>query len=169
MNAWAAWGEVGYSFADLPWSPSISYRLSYFSGDDPNTASYERWDPLLSGGNGEQWVQGINHFKVVQDSNVIAHRIQARLRVLPTVEIVPQIWAFYADSTTNIGGNPALSFMTGNDYGYEANITAKWFASRNLYVHGHVAYTIAGNAVEDALGGSADDWFSTMMFVRYAF
>lgn len=169
MDAWAAWGEVGYSFADLPWSPSVSYRLSYFSGDDPTTATYERWDPLLSGGNGEQWVQGANHFKVVQDSNVIAHRVQARLRVSPTVELVPQLWAFYADETNNIGGNPALSVMNGHTYGYEANITAKWFASRNLYVHGHVAYTVAGNAVENALGGKADDWLSTMLFVRYAF
>lgn len=169
MDAWAAWGEVGYSFADLPWSPSVSYRLSYFSGDDPKTATYERWDPLLSGGNGEQWVQGANHFKVVQDSNVIAHRVQARLRVSPTVELVPQLWAFYADETNNIGGNPALSVMNGHTYGYEANITAKWFASRNLYVHGHVAYTVAGDAVENALGGKADDWLSTMLFVRYAF
>ena len=32
-----------------------------------------------------------------------------------------------------------------------------------------VAYTVAGNAVENALGGKADDWLSTMLFVRYAF
>ena len=82
------------AFAEAKWTPAVSYRLSYFSGDDPDTATYERWDPLLSGGNGEQWVQGTNHFKVVQDSNVIAHRLQARLRVAPRVEVVPQLWAF---------------------------------------------------------------------------
>ena len=49
-----------------------------FTGDDPGTDTYERWDPMLSGGTGEQWVQGASHFKVVQDSNVIAHRVQAR-------------------------------------------------------------------------------------------
>ena len=37
MFATAGYGEVGYSLADLPWTPSISYRLSYFSGDDPDT------------------------------------------------------------------------------------------------------------------------------------
>jgi hypothetical protein len=169
MDARAAYGEVGYSFAEAAWSPSVSYRLSYFSGDDPDTATYERWDPLLSGGTGEQWVQGANHFKVVQDSNVIAHRLQARFRPAPRIELVPQLWAFYADQTNNIGGNPALTFMTDDEYGYEANLTVKWFATRNIYVHGHIAYTIPGQSVSDALGGTEEDWLSAMVFVRYAF
>ncbi|MFN4142393.1 alginate export family protein [Aestuariivirga sp.] len=168
MFATAGYAEIGYSFTDAAWSPAISYRLGYFSGDDPDTDTYERWDPLLSGGNGEQWVQGANHFKVVQDSNVIAHRIQGRLRPLPAVELVPQLWVFQADSLNNIGGNPALSFLSDDVYGYEANMTVKWFASRNWYVHGHVAYTVPGEAADDALDGEAEDWLSVMLFVRYA-
>jgi hypothetical protein len=168
MFATAGYLEAGYRLPARPWSPAFSYRLSYFSGDDPDTETYERWDPLLSGGNGEQWVQGANHFKVVQDSNVIAQRLQANLRPLPTVELVPQLWLFRADSKTNVGGNPALTFMTDKDYGFEANMTVKWFASRNWYVHGHLAYTIPGEAVEEALDGDAKDWFSAMLFVRYA-
>lgn len=169
MDATAAYGEIGYSFADSPWSPAISYRLARFSGDDPDTPAYERWDPLLSGGNGDQWVQGINHFKVVQDSNVIAHRLQARLSVTPRLELVPQLWAFYADSLNNIGGNPALTYLQDDEYGFEANITAKWFISRNLYVHGDIAWTRPGKAVQDALDNQAEDWVSAMVFVRYAF
>ena len=169
MDARAGYAEIGYSFPQAKWTPAVSYRLSYFSGDDPATATYERWDPLLSGGNGEQWVQGANHFKVVQDSNVIAHRLQARLRVAPKVEVVPQLWAFYADQTNNIGGNPALTFMSDDEYGYEANVTVKYFASRNVYVHGHIAYTVPGQSVTDALGGTEKDWLSAMVFVRYAF
>lgn len=169
MDARAGYAELGYTFADAKWTPSVSYRLAYFSGDDPATSTFERWDPLASGGNGEQWVQGANHFKVVQDSNVIAHRLQARLRVAPKVEVVPQLWAFYADQTNNIGGNPALTFMSDDEYGYEANVTVKWFASPKVYVHGHIAYTVPGQAVTDALGGTEKDWLSAMVFVRYAF
>lgn len=169
MRATAGYAEIGYDFADATWRPSVSYRISHFSGDDPNTRRYERWDPLLSGGNGEQWVQGVNHFKVVQDSNVTAHRAQMRLRPSPKIEIVPQAWVFRADTLNNIGGNPALSVMSNDDYGYELNVTAKWFASRNIYVQGHVAYTRPGDAVQTALGGQADDWLSVMAFVRYAF
>jgi len=43
---------------------------------------------------------------VVQDSNVTAHRIQLRLRPSPKFEIVPQLWAFRADTLNSIGGNP---------------------------------------------------------------
>jgi hypothetical protein len=168
MLATAGYGEIGYSFADTMWSPTFSYRLGYFSGDDPDTDRFERWDPLYSGGSGDQWVQGANHFKVVQDSNVWAHRFQARFKPLPVVEVVPQFWIFQADSKANVGGNPALSFLSDKEYGYEANVTVKWFASRNWYVHGHLAYTIPGEAVKDALGDDAKDWFSAMLFVRYA-
>lgn len=168
MLATAGYAELGYSFVDQPWSPTLSYRLSYFSGDDPDTETYERWDPLLSGGNGEQWVQGSSMFKVVQDTNVIAQRIEGHFRPLPTVEVVPQLWAFAAPSRDNLGGNPALSFLEDDRYGYEANVTVKWFPNRNWYVHGMLAYTVPGQAVQDALNDDAEDWFAAMLFVRYS-
>lgn len=169
MRARAGFGEAGWSFPQSPWGPSFSYRFSYFSGDDPTTGRFERWDPLLSGGNGEQWVQGVNMFKVVQDANSVAHRFQARIRPGRKVELVSQFWVFRADSLSNIGGNPALQVLTTKDYGQEVNLTAKWFASRNLYVHGQIGYTMAGSAIRNALDRDASDWFSAMTFVRYAF
>lgn len=169
MRARAGHAELGYSFPQAPWSPSFSYRLGHFSGDDPATTRFERWDPLLSGGNGEQWVQGANMFKVVQNANSVTHRFQARLRPDRQVELVPQVWLFRADSRTNIGGNPALQSLSGRDYGAEVNMTAKWFISRTTYVHGHIAYTMPGKAIQDALQQDAGDWLSAMMFVRYAF
>jgi hypothetical protein len=170
MLATAYFGEIGYAFAQAKWTPTFSYRYSRFSGDDATTPDrYERWDPLLSGGNGEQWVQGINHFKVVQIGNVAAQRFQLRLRPNPKLELVPQVWLFKADSTLNLGGNPALSFLSGTDYGHELNITAKYFWSRNLYLHGHIAVTFPGDAVKSALSGTQEKWWSTMFFARYAF
>ncbi len=170
MRASALMAEVGYTFDDTKWRPEVSYRVARFTGDDPATARFERWDPLLSGGNGEQWVQGINHFKVFQDSNLIAHRLQFRLRPGPKFELVPQLWLFKADSTTNIGGNPALSFLNGSDLAWEANLTAKWFVSRNTFVQGHIAATFPSSDVASASGaGDLDPWLSAMVFVRVAF
>ena len=169
MRAWALAGEAGYVFAASAWAPTISYRYASFSGDDASTPRFERWDPLLSGGNGETWVQGINHFKVFQNSNLVAHRVQARLRPAPTVELVPQLWVFRADSTTNLGGNPALSFLSSKDLGTELNLTAKYFMSRSVMLQGHVAATFAGGAVKDALGPLSSPWVSTMLFLRVGF
>jgi hypothetical protein len=169
MRAYAYSGEAGWVFADAPWAPTLSYRYALFSGDDPATPAYERWDQLLSGGNGEQWVQGINDFKVVQNGNLVAHRFQLRFRPTPTIELVPQFWIFRADSLTNLGGNPALSFLGSKDYGKEINLTVKYMPSRNLFVQGHVAVTFPGDAVTLAFGSKPPPWTSTMLFVRYAF
>lgn len=170
MRATGYYGELGYAFAEKKWSPTFSYRYSRFSGDDPDTPDrFERWDPLLSGGNGEQFVQGVNHFKVVQIGNVAAQRYQLRLRPNPKLEFLPQFWIFKADSVLNLGGNPALSFLDSTDYGRELNITVKYFQSLNLYLHGQIAVTYPGDAVKAALGGTQETWWSTMIFARYAF
>ncbi len=121
-----------------------------------------------SGGNGEQWVQGANHFKVVQDSNVIAHRIQGRFRPLPRVELVPQLWLFQADSLNNIGGNPALSTLSAKTYGYEVNMTVKWFASRTGTFTGTWPTRSPAKPPRMRSNDKAEDWFSVMLFVRYA-
>ncbi|MBX3283301.1 MAG: hypothetical protein KF756_12600 [Acidobacteria bacterium] len=169
MAAYAVQGEAGWAFAKLAWSPTVSYRYAKFSGDDPDTERFERWDPLLSGGNGEQWVQGINHFKVFQNSNLISHRFQGRLRPKPRIELVPQVWLFRAPSTLNLGGNPALSILTSKNLGVEANLTVKYFLSRNAFIQGHVAMTSPGTAVDGALGPTTSSWVSAMVFLRYAF
>ncbi|MCG2430321.1 alginate export family protein [Aequorivita xiaoshiensis] len=169
MRAHGYFGEVGYNFSKFPWKPTISYRYASFTGDDGNTDRFERWDPLYSGGNGEQWVQGINHFKVVQNSNAIMHRLQIRLRPRSKLELVPQIWFFKADSKTNLGGNPALSFIESKDYGFETNLTFKVFLSRKIFIQGHVAATFPGDAVATALSPEIPkNWWSTMLFMRYA-
>jgi len=167
MRAYAGFGEIGWSFANVPTSPVLSYRYAHFSGDDPDTEAYERWDPLLSGGNGEEWVLGANHFKIVQNSNMNAHRLQLNFRPTRKTELVPQILYFYADEKNNISGNPALSYMPHREYGYEVNLTAKYFHSRRWYVHGHIAYTIPGYGVRKALGDTSP-WLSLMAFVRYS-
>jgi len=169
MQALGYFAEFGYVFAKSAWSPTLSYRYARFTGDKPGTERFERWDPLLSGGNGETWVQGINHFKIFQDSNLIAHRLQARLRPQQNIELVPQLWFFQADSLTNLGGNPALSILSSKQLGKELNLTAKYFYSRNLMFQGHVAATYAGKAVEQGLGSYSSPWISTMFFVRLGY
>lgn len=169
MRATAWQGELGYTFAQAPTAPTISYRYARFSGDDPATTRLERWDPLFTGGNGETWVQGINHFKIFQNSNLITHRIQGRLRPTPSVELVPQVWFFRADTLLNLGGNPAFSYLSSKELGREVNLTAKYFISRHLMVQGHVAATYAGEAARQVLGSTSSPWISTMVFVRLGY
>lgn len=168
MSAFAGYGEVGWSFAKAKASPIFMYRFAYFSGDDPTTKTFERWDPLLTGGNGEDWILGANHFKLVQNSNLITHKLQASLRVSKKVELVPQYFYFLAANNNNIGGNPGLSYMPQKQYGQEVNVTWKYFHSRKWYWHGNFAQTFPGAGVKEALGSDVKSWFSAMLFFRYS-
>lgn len=167
MSALAGYGEVGWSFTKSKGTPVISYRYAYFSGDDPSTKRFEKWDPLLTGGNGEEWVLGANHFKIVQNSNIIVNKLQVSTRPSNRLEIVPQFLYMYAAQKNNIGGNPALSYMPQKEYGYEVNLSWKYFHSRRWYFHGHFAYTVPGKGVKEALSNDANSWFSAMVFFRY--
>lgn len=168
MSAWAGYGEAGWNFAGTYGSPSISYRFAYFSGDNPDSESYNRWDALYTGGNGEQWVQGSNMYKMVQNSNEMSHRIQGIFSPVRRVQLVGQVWIFHAPSLTNLGGNPALSQLKAKYYGTEFNLTVKYFATRNWYFHLNTAYTLPGAAITENVPG-AQNWFCLSAFARYSF
>ena len=167
MRAWGGYGEAGYTFATLPWRPTVSYRLSHFTGDDPDTTTYERWDPLLSGGTPEEWVQGINHYKMFQDTNITASRFQARLRPAARWELVPQFWLFSASETNNLGGS--LAQLASRPLGYEVNLTAKYFPSRNVYMQAGVAATFPRTGVTDAILSGLDPWISASALIRLSY
>lgn len=168
MSAYAFYGEFGWKFATTATVPTLSYRFSYFSGDNPETERYERWDALYTGGNGEQWVQGSNMYKIVQNSNEMTHRIQLVLNPVRKIQLVTQLWTFVAPQTNNLGGNPALSILKSRYYGSEINVTIKYFRNRNWYFHLNTAYTIAGGAITD-LVPDTKNWFCMSVFARYSF
>lgn len=169
MDARAGYVEGGYRFGDLTWRPTLSYRYSRFTGDDPNTSKFERWDPLFAGGAGDEWVQGLNQYKVVQTSNVVGHRFMARLQVTPQLELTPQFWVFRADQHNNLGGAQALSVLSSKDLGKEINMTARYISSAKLIFVFSAAYTRPGEAIRQALSNDYSNWFSAsaLMIARF--
>lgn len=167
MNAWGGYGEIGWSFMNEKYSPYVTFRHSVFTGDNLQTPEFERWDPLLSGGNGEEWVQGSNDYKVVQNSNIIAERIQLKLKPIPVMEVVSQFWLFRAYDRNNLGGSAALSALSGKYYGMEINAALKYYPNKNWYFHGQIAFTKPGDAVVDTLNESLPSWLSIMGFFTY--
>lgn len=169
MDARAGYVEGGYRLGQLTWRPTLSYRYSRFTGDDPRTGKFERWDPLFAGGAGDEWVQGLNQYKVVQTSNVVAHRFMARLQVSPQLELTPQFWIFRADDRNNLGGAQALSVLSSKDLGKEVNVTARYISSAKLIFVFSAAYTRPGEAIRNALNDNYSNWFSAsaLMIARF--
>jgi Alginate export len=79
MKAYAYYAEAGYRFATLPFMPTLSYTYATFSGDDPNTPQYERFDPLYYGNGQNNWSFGSISSYPFQNANVNFNRITVQL------------------------------------------------------------------------------------------
>jgi hypothetical protein len=163
MSAWAAYGTAGYIARSLPWTPSLSYRYAYFSGDDPNTPRYERFDPLLSTGLGI-WLQGVSFGKLTSNSNLATHRIQFNVAPTERLNVTFDYYKLEAPELNNLGSNPALATLTSHDLGQEISLSARWAINNKLFLQGVASHAMPGKALRD-LG--ADENWSTFQLSLY--
>ncbi len=157
MDAWAGYGTVGYLARTIPWTPSLSYRLAYFSGDNPNSATYERFDQIYSGGLAE-WLQGISFAKVLTQSNKITQRVRLNLVPMANLNLTFDWFHHTADSTTNFGANPAIVQLASRDLGQEFQFVARWSLTQNFFFQGVAGYAIPGEALKAAAGQPLKPW-----------
>lgn len=157
MNAWAGYALIGYLARQLPWTPSISYRFSSHTGDDPRTTRFERFDPLFTGGLGE-WLQGISFNKVLNASNRTAHRIRTNVSPNPRLNLTFDVFSLRADELNNRGGNPALAQLSSRDLGREFQFVARWAVSPRIYVIGVASHAVPGRAIRNVTPERARPW-----------
>ncbi|MCE8556444.1 alginate export family protein [Ruegeria pomeroyi] len=155
MRAHAYYGSVGYIWSSLPWSPSISYRYASFSGDDPNTSTYERFDSLMSTGLGN-WLQGLSFGKVYRNANLNTHRIQLNLVPRKGMNLTFDWHLLRADEFNNLGANPALANLTSRDIGNEFSVALRWSLDRNRYLQVVASHAVPGDALTNI--GAGDPW-----------
>jgi len=157
MSAWAGYGTVGYLAAWAPWTPSLSYRYAYFSGDKRDTLPYERFDPLFSGGLNE-WLQGISLAKALSQTNSHVQRVRFNLAPTPRLNLTLDVFLRRADVMNNLGGNPALSQLKFKDLGRELTFTTRWAASDNFYILGIASLAKPGEAIRAITNLPAKNW-----------
>lgn len=166
-NAWFGW--IGYTVPNLSWKPTISYRYGFFSGDNPRTAAFERFDPLFSGGSPDAWIQGPSLVKVYQNSNLISHRLELKVRPAQNYEISLQYIHLIADTTNNLGSAPALSLLQSQEIGQELWLSQKWNISRNLLLVNTASIAFPGAALQRAVAENPSPWFflqlSLLLFI----
>lgn len=169
MAANGAWGQLGYTFREMPWTPSLSYRYAYFSGDDPNTTTFERFDPLLSGGGPDTWIQGTNLVKIYQNSNLITHQLLLRTRPFERFDLSLQYIHLSAANLNNLGGTQALSFLQSSHIGQEVTLTARYNLTRNFLLYGSGSVAFPGSAVQSALNSQPGPWYFLQLSVLMNF
>jgi len=158
VKAWAGQAEIGWTFASLPWSPSLGYRYSYFSGDDPRTADYEGFDPLFytsSRGYGT-WIQGevAGNYAGPWNSNAGVHMV--RLTVSPTDRL--SLGALWFDF------NCAECDSAVNNYGHarEFDLTAEWTVTDNVYISAIYGHHMPSASYERATGIGKDNNYAAI-------
>ena len=166
MSAQAFYGTVGHVWGNLPWSPSISYRYASFSGDDPNTNTYERFDGLMTNGFGN-WLQGMNFGKVYRNANLNTHRIQLNLVPRPGMNLTFSWHKLRADQLNNLGANPALSTLSSQDIGNEYTATLRWGIDRNRFFQVVASHARPGRALRDV--GADEPWTTLQASFYFTF
>jgi hypothetical protein len=158
-RAWAGYATIGWRGADVPWQPSLSYRYSAFSGDDPATPTYERYDPLLSGGLAE-WVQGINMKKLFGNTNMNVQRVRGTVKPAQKLTLTFDFFDFEARELNNIGGSPALATLATPNVGQEFTLRGDWAVSRRIFVLLIASLATPGSAITEATARDAQQWTS---------
>jgi hypothetical protein len=96
MRAGAVYAETAYVFAKARTTPTVSYTYASFSGDDPDTSRYERFDPLYYGGSLYGTWFGGNSAWALLNSNFATNRVSVQLVARPTDIVTVQYNNFRA-------------------------------------------------------------------------
>ena len=168
LESWAGRVTAGYSFKDVAWSPNLTVGYQTFSGDDPSTATYERFDPLYYQGSPSAWATGSKSASTFINSNVNA--LSVALRVQPTRQ--DTFTLRYAHIRANELGSPIqfgqasrvdasgniISGVTDAHLADDVFLEYSRIINRNTFLTAGVSVSFPGAGIDDVVGGSADPW-----------
>lgn len=159
MESSAWYVGLGIKKSDWAYKPSLYYRYAVMKGDDASTDTYERFDPMLTGGLGN-WVQGINFRKVIGNGNIISHRVELKAYPADKLEVSLDYFHLMADSRENLGALAPISRLEDTYYGQEFTLTSRYFLNDHFMLMGLVSHAIPGKAIREAFDDSVQDWTS---------
>jgi len=174
-------GEIGNLFAQLPMTPKLVYAYRSFQGDDPNTAKFEKFDPLFYEGSPPLWASGSNGSFSFLNSNVLLHRLQFSLNPTQRDTLSFYYWHIRADQINSpiqfgqagriavVGGEPAL--VSGvpdahlSDDFYLENLrvlSPNWFLTTGL------AVSVPGRGLRE-LVDHPETWFGALATLAFQY
>lgn len=183
LSAWAGRVQMGYTFADLGWKPSITYSYQTFSGDDPDTPELERFDPLFYEGSPSAWSTGSKSSMVFINSNVRSHGVALQGRPSPRDTLTlrynhiranelrsPLQFGQASRVDTEPGGDSPANIVAGVT---DAHVSDDVFLeysrviTRNLYLTAGLSISAPGEGIENTVVGGVPEW--TGGFVNVVF
>jgi hypothetical protein len=164
--AYAAW--VGYDATTLPWQPGISYRYSSFSGDDPETTTYERYDPLFSGGQ-HNYTPGMLLSSVLINANLQTHKITLTAKPSDVTSLTLEYSMHRANHLNNRGAIGPMQVLQSEELAREVDLFFNAYIGENFYLQCVLAAAVPGSAITQALGGREDNWYAAQVSLYWFF
>ena len=154
FNADAGYLEARYTFADLPWSPSLSYRYAYFSGDsDPLDTTRKDFEPFFYYGDFENrgwgtWNQGeVASNYLLFNSNQRNHMVH--LSATPSAAITSGVLYFRFDlDQAQYYGTPVSS----RRFADEINVYLDWSFTETVSASAVYGVALPAQGARDAFG-----------------
>lgn len=167
MRAWAGRAQIGYTFAEHRWKPTFTVGYQTFSGDDPDTARLERFDPLYYEGNPSAWSTGTKSSMVFINSNVNSWQVAASIAPTPRDTFTARLHRIEADQlrspiqfgqatrvTVQNGVNSPITGVTRRRLSDDLYVEYFRAVSANLYLTTGFSVSVPGagikSVVEDA-------------------
>jgi hypothetical protein len=145
-NAWYA--EVGYSFAEMTWTPNITYRFNHYSGDDPNSSEDEAYDALHYGFEGwGTWYHGevVGEYAIF-NTNVDVNMVKITANPYDNLTLGAMWFNFQLDEP----GDPFFG-TTDEDYANEFDVTADWIVNDNMSISAVYGVAFPGDGATNSV------------------
>jgi hypothetical protein len=106
------------------------------------------------------FLPGIVFSKVYKNANLITNRATFSIKPADTLEFSLDYFHHRADELNNLGGIGPLQTLGSRDIGQEVTLTVFNYIGKHLFFQGIASVGIPGEAIDQAVGGGAENWYT---------
>jgi len=158
VEAYAWYIMATYKLSDWAWTPKISYRYSFFTGNDPDTIANEEFDPLFYGYTRfGVWFQGEigGNYSGPFNANTAVHH--AEIDFQPNSKLELSLLAFHFE--TDEPGSVA-----SDNYGNELDLVLSWEPTESLYISPALGFFDPGEGSQIAINNRETSIYFQLLF-----
>ena len=178
MQAAAYYGGLSYWFQQTSWMPKLTYGFAYFSGNNPNSNVYGRFDPLYYGNGLDNWWYGANGAYAYINSNIQFNRLT--LDLFPTMQDILK-FQFVNAQAVQLGSpiqfGQSATFDNGalvvgpQSKGLSNEYMAQYvrLVSKSLALSTYFSFSTPGPAIKQMVPTGAKNWATLGMGASYSY
>jgi hypothetical protein len=171
QNATGWYGEIGYGWRSLAWTPSLTYRHAHFSGDKEGTTTDETWDPLRYGavrGWGTWFMGEIVGQYMLFNSNEDVHMLHAKLAPSDALTLGAIFYVFRYDHPDSVFRSSGGTGVASDDFGREMDVYADWAPLPYLSLSAVLGVFAPGKGAKQAYSsGKTTGLLETLVGLRF--